>query len=261
MFDFHMHSSVSFDSEGSSQKMAETAKTLGLREICFTDHWDHFSYPEGPHNFFSFDDYSKAYDNLKVDGLVIRKGIEFGLNEWNMPDFKEVLKNRSFDFVIGSVHYVDGYDPYYPEYWKVMPIKDAYGKYLEKTLECVKVHDGFDVLGHLTYVCKSANNPTNDPVAYADYRDISDEIMKILVDKGIGMEINTSGYIKTGDFLPSKEFLQRFKELGGEIVTIGSDAHNEERVGQFVNEGLELLKDVFGYVCTFSERKPIFHKL
>ena len=85
--------------------------------------------------------------------------------------------------------------------------------------------------------------------------------MKILVKKGMGMEINTSGVDKTGDFLPPATFLRRFKELGGEIVTIGSDAHTPDRVGQYSKEGLEILKDIFGYVCTFNERTPTFHKL
>ena len=75
------------------------------------------------------------------------------------------------------------------------------------------------------------------------------------------MEINTSGVDRVGDFLPSKAFLKRFKELGGEIVTVGSDAHDPSRVGQYTAEALEILKEIFGYVCTFERRKPIYHKL
>ena len=93
------------------------------------------------------------------------------------------------------------------------------------------------------------------------YQEMTDEIMKILVAKGKGMEVNTSGLDKNVGFLPSAEYLRRFKELGGEIVTIGSDAHDQSRVGQHVNLGCEMLKDIFGYVCTFADRKPIFHKL
>ena len=85
--------------------------------------------------------------------------------------------------------------------------------------------------------------------------------MKVLVQKGKGMEINTSGVDRAGVYLPNAEFLKRFKELGGEIVTVGSDAHDASRVGQYVPEALEILKDIFGYVCTFEARKPIFHKL
>ncbi len=261
MFDFHMHTSVSFDSETPSVDMVEAAVKAGLKEICFTDHWDYHSDPNDTHDLFSLDDYSKAYDTLKDDRIIIRRGIEYGLTEWNIKECDDVLSKRNFDFVIGSVHFVDGYDPYYPEFWKGMTPEKAYRRYLEKTLECVELHNNFDVLGHLTYVCKSAHNPSSSPVTYEGNEEISDEIMKLLVKKGMGMEINTSGVNKTGDFLPPAAFLRRFKELGGEIVTIGSDAHTPDRVGEYAKEGLEILKDIFGYVCTFENRKPIFHKL
>ena len=134
-------------------------------------------------------------------------------------------------------------------------------RYLEETLECVKAHDDFDVLGHLTYVCKSPENPNRIPIYYKDYQEIGDEIMKVLVSKGKGMEINTSGVDRCGDFLPTEGFFRRFKELGGEIVTIGSDAHTPDRVGQYADRACAMMKDIFGYVCTFEDRKPIFHKL
>ena len=137
----------------------------------------------------------------------------------------------------------------------------AFEDYLVQSLECVKIHDRFDVLGHLNYVCKSSHNPTHAPLRYEDFSDICDEIMKTVIAKGKGMEINTSGVDRVGDFLPSAPFLKRYKELGGEIVTVGSDAHDPSRVGQYAKEALDILKDVFGYVCTFENRKPIFHKL
>ena len=163
--------------------------------------------------------------------------------------------------MIGSVHYAGGYDPYYPEFWINNGKEDAFEKYLLKTLECVKAHKDFDVLGHLNYVCKSSHNPTHKPLYYADYADICDEIMKILAQNGKGMEINTSGVDRVGDFLPSREFIKRFRELGGEIVTVGSDSHDDTRIGQYINGALEIAKDVFGYVCTFENRKAIYHKI
>ena len=125
----------------------------------------------------------------------------------------------------------------------------------------MKLHDNFDVLGHLNYVCKSSYNPTHEPLRYEDYRDIADEIMGILAKKGKGMEINTSGVDRVGDFLPSRDFLESFRRQGGEIVTLGSDAHDPSRVGQYADEALAILKEVFGYVCTFENRKPVFHRL
>ena len=110
-------------------------------------------------------------------------------------------------------------------------------------------------------MCKSAHNPTHRALRYEECRELTDEILRVLVKKGKGMEINTSGVDRCGDFLPTEEFFRRFKELGGEIVTVGSDAHTADRVGQYSVRACEMMKDIFGYVCTFENREPIFHKL
>ena len=261
MFDFHLHSSVSFDSKASAADIAQAAQKKGLREICFTDHWDYLPNREDDHKLFSLDEYNAAYGSLYVDGLKIRRGIELGLNEWNMNECAQTLSKKSFDFVIGSVHYADGYDPYDPRYWEGKSAQTAYTRYLEKVLECVRLHSDFDVLGHLTYVCKSPCNPYHAPLSYKECSDISDEIMRILISRGKGIEINTSGIDRGVGLLPSADHVRRFRELGGEIVTVGSDSHDETRVGQYCGEIIEQLKDIFGYVCTFENRNPIFHKL
>lgn len=261
MFDYHLHTKVSFDGVSTAAEMVQAAQKAGLQEICFTDHYDYNSDPAKEANLFTLECYSTAYDSLTEPGLTIRRGVEFGLTTWNQSHLDELLKMRNFDFVIGSVHFVGGHDPYEALYWKNISVDEAFRKYLLGILESVKVHHNFDVLGHLTYVCKSAHNPSHGPVPFKDYMDITDEIMKILVSKGIGMEINTSGVDRAGTFLPSAQHLRRFKELGGEIVTVGSDAHDISRIGQYVPEALEILKDIFGYVCTFTDRKPVFHKL
>ena len=261
MFDYHLHTTISFDGIGTAEEIAAAALSNGLQEICFTDHWDYHWDPSVRPNLFSLDDYSQAYDSLVVPGLNIRKGIEFGMTSWNAPHLQELLKKRPFDFVIGSIHFVDGYDPYDEKYWEGKSLTEAFRRYLETSLECVKLHNDYDVLGHLTYVCKSAHNPSHKALIYGDYRDIIDEILRTLVQKGKGMEINSSGVDRTGDFLPSADILQRFHELGGEIITIGSDAHAADRVGQYHQDALEIVKDIFGHVCTFERRKAIFHKL
>ena len=261
MFDYHLHTTVSFDGIGTAKELVFAAQKAGLKEICFTDHYDFNSDPCQKPNLFRPESYHTAYDSLTASDLKIRRGVEFGLTTWNQPQLEDLLQMRQFDFVIGSVHFIEGHDPYEAVYWENISQETAFRKYLLGILDCVKVHDNFDVLGHLTYVCKSVHNPTHGPVPFKDYLDITDEIMKALVTKGIGMEINTSGVDRTGTFLPSADYLKRFKELGGEIVTVGSDAHDAARVGQYVPEALEILKEIFGYVCTFENRKPVFHKL
>ena len=261
MFDFHLHSSVSFDSECKASDMVKKAEQSGFKAICFTDHYDCHSNPDKVHNLFTLEEYDAEYSSLKSDSVKILQGVEFGLTDWNREEFLDLTSKQPFDFVIGSAHFVDGYDPYDAEYWIDMSVKDAFEKYLNGVLRYVKIHSGFDVLGHLTYVCKSAHNPTHEPVRLSEYLDITDEIMKVIISKGIGMEINTSGVDKAGVMLPTSDFIKRYKELGGEVVTVGSDAHDDVRLGQYIPEALEILRDVFGYVCTFEDRKPIFHKL
>lgn len=261
MFDFHLHTRVSFDSVCPPEEIVNAAERAGLSEICFTDHYDFNDDPEKHHDIFSIESYADAYDSLSSDKLLIRRGVEFGLTPWNKGEYDKLMRARNFDFVIGSVHFVGGTDPYYPEFWESNSGKEAFEKYLKQTLECVKVHDSFDVLGHINYVCKSAHNPGHVPLRYEDHSDLCDEIMKTLAKKGRGMEINTSGVDRGVGLLPTHAFIKRFKELGGEILTVGSDSHDGSRVGQYIDSALEIAKDVFGYVCTFEERKPIFHKL
>lgn len=261
MFDYHMHSSVSFDSKCPPTDIVKAAENAGLKEICFTDHYDFNGlYPEKC-DLFTMEQYRSGYDELHSDTVTLRHGVEFGLTPWNQKEFDALLQSYDFDFVIGSVHSMDGYDAVSKKLWSVHDADTLFERYLSQTLECVKVHDKFDVLGHLNYVCKSGHNTTHKPLRYEDYSNICDEIMKVLVQNGKGMEINTSGVDKVGDFLPSLDFMKRFRELGGEIVTVGTDAHSADRVGQHIAGALELAKEVFGYVCTFEQRKAVFHKL
>lgn len=261
MFDYHLHSSVSFDSECEAERIVEAAENRGLKEICFTDHYDFNDDIQKQHDIFDIEQYRRTYDNISSEKLIIRRGVEFGLTHWNQNELKQLLSRYDFDFVIGSVHFTGGYDPYFKEFWTHNGIEEGFEKYLLQTLRCVKKHNYFDVLGHINYVCKYEHNPTKKPLRYKDYSDICDEIMKALAENGKGMEINTSGKDRVGEFLPSYDFIKRFKELGGEIITVGSDSHDGVRVGQYIPEALEIARDVFGYVCTFDKRKVKFNKL
>ena len=261
MFDYHMHSRVSFDGHDRGMDMALAAKAAGLKEICFTDHLDYD--PLGRMGVMAFDTaaYDAEYDALEVPGLKLRKGMEFGLTVDNRAQFQKDLRRRHFDFVLGSIHFVDDQDVYFPPFWEGKSVFEAERRYLEATLACVRIHDDFDVLAHLTYIGKTTAHHAPRPVPYAEHRELVDEILKTLAAKGKGLELNTSGMDRCGAFLPTADYFRRFKELGGQIVTVGSDAHTADRVGQYSREACEILKDIFGYVCTFEKRNPIFHKL
>ena len=261
MFDYHMHSRVSFDGHDTGLVLANAAAAAGLKEICFTDHLDYD--PLGTMGCMAFDTaaYNAEYNHLEVPGLKIRRGMEFGMTPDNAAQFQEDLKRRPFDFVLGSIHFVDDLDVYMEPWWRGKTVLQAEQRFLEATLECVKIHEDFDVLAHLTYIAKTHCHPAPRPVPYDIHREIVDEILRVLAAKGKGLEMNSSGVDRCGGFLPTAEYFRRFKELGGEIVTIGSDAHRADRVGQYSFESCQMLKDIFGYVCTFENRQPVFHKL
>ena len=257
MYDYHMHSRVSFDAKDSGLDMALAAAARGVKEICFTDHIDYTSEMD---MVFDTAVYNAEYECLQVPGLLIRRGMEFGLTPDNPDQLKKDLQRRHFDFVLGSVHLVDGVDIYLDPYWQGKTYDEAVRRHLETTLECVRVHEDYDVLGHLTYIAKCGANPRKELLRYSDHRPIMDEIMLELVRRGKGMELNTSGIDRCGGPLPTLDYFQRFYELGGRIVTVGSDSHDVARAGQYTHEMVAELKKIFGYVCTFEGRRPIFHR-
>ena len=262
MFDYHMHSTVSFDGHDTPRRMVQAAVDAGLKEICFTDHVDYEINCQNQPMVFDLAAYGAAYDGLSAPGLKIRHGMEFGLKEYNREQLALDASKRHYDFILGSIHHVDEQDIYYAKpWWPGKTVAQAERRYLEQTLRCVEHHDGFDVLGHLTYLSKVAGHPTHKPIRYDDHREILDEILRTLARKDKGMELNTSGLDRCGAFLPAEDYFRRFKELGGRIVTVGSDAHTADRVGQYTRQAAQLLQCIFGYVCTFENRQPIFHKL
>ena len=155
MFDYHMHSRVSFDGHDTGLDLAKAALAAGLKEICFTDHVDYD--PLGQMGKMDFDTaaYNAEYDDLEIPGLKIRRGMEFGMDLHNLQQFRQDLMRRHFDFVLGSIHFVDNLDVYFEPFWKGKTVFQAERRCLETTLDCLKLHDDFDVLAHLTYISKT----------------------------------------------------------------------------------------------------------
>ena len=261
MFDYHMHTKISYDADGDPKQMVKAAAAGGLKEICFTDHLDYRIQIPRAETTFRLEDYSHAYNDLKESGLLIRKGVEIGITPWNAEEIDADLAKRQYDFVLGSLHFIDDEDPYFPDFWEGKTVLQAEEMYFEEMLKCLQVHDNFDVLGHLTYISKVPAHPATRKMPLEDYHEIVAEVMKVLISKGKGIEVNTSGMDRCGEFLPGEAYLRLFKDLGGKIVTVGSDAHAANRVGQYTHDACRLVNEIFGYVCTFEDRKPIFHKL
>ena len=261
MFDFHIHTKVSHDSVEEPMAVVRRAEELGLSEICFTDHYDATPNPGENDYILDINDYISTYSAVSSERVKIRRGVEFGLVDHNVGEMKRVEKLIDPDFVIGSVHFADHLEIYTEDFWKGRSTHESFEAFLKQELKCVAMHDDFDVLGHINYACKSPFNPRKIPLAYKDFPEYFDKIMKILIEKGKGMEVNTSGIDRVGIFLPDYECLKRFRDLGGRIVTVGSDAHDVSRVGQYADRAVDMLKDIFGCVYTFEKREPIPHKL
>ncbi len=261
MFDFHMHSTISYDGHSTPEEMARAAVKAGLQEICFTDHLDYQQGTPREQYAYATQAYRIGYDGLELPGLTIRRGTEVGMTSWNKAQIQEDVAAYPYDFVLGSIHFIDNIDIYFPEFWVGRDFLATERIYFEETLRCVELHDDFDVLGHLTYISKCKGHPCPRIIPLEDHKEVIAQIMKTLISKGKGIEINTSGLDRCGDFLPGISYLKLFRELGGEIICVGSDAHSADRVGQYVNDAMAMAKEVFGHVCTFQNRTPVFHKL
>ncbi|MGN0343323.1 MAG: histidinol-phosphatase HisJ family protein [Roseburia sp.] len=265
LWDTHMHTQFSGDSEASPESMIEQSIRLGLKGICFTDHLD-YDYPVDPELFLlDLDSYDKKIHALQQkyrNQLPIRFGIEIGLQPHLANRHQEVLSAHDFDFVIGSSHVVHGFDPYYPTYFEGKTEQEAYLEYFTSILENIQAFSDFDVYGHIDYVVRYGPNK-NENYSYAAYADIIDEILRQLIQKGRGIEINTGGFkYGLGHPNPTEDIIARYRELGGEIITIGADGHKPEHIAYDFAKVPAILKAAgFRYYTVFKNRKPEFISL
>lgn len=264
-YDYHLHTSFSSDSDAPMEDMIQQAIHLHLKAICFTEHYD-MDWPENEDNFtFLVDTYKyqqKLYElKEKYRGqLEILFGIELGLQPYLKSKLIDYSKSYPFDFIIGSSHLVDGVDPYYPILFQKYPDEKAtFHRYFECILENLEAFTNFDVCGHLDYIVRYA--PYKEQYYnHLDYIDLIDCILKKCIENNIGLELNTAGW-KYGMSSPNPnlEILRRYRELGGEILTIGSDAHKPEHITWDFHKIPDFLTEAgFKYFTIFKERKPIF---
>ncbi|MFQ9213454.1 histidinol-phosphatase HisJ family protein [Eubacterium ventriosum] len=250
--DYHVHSIFSFDSEESPMAIVEKAIALGMKQICFTDHQD-FNWPiEGESPYIDFSKYFEVLNSLRNEyssKINILKGVELGLTSDNFSLCHKLLYSYDFDFVIGSCHIVDRMDPYYAEFWEGKNDRDCFELYFKTLLDSLKYFIGrntcttprtVNTLGHLDYIVRYSPNKDNN-YSVADYIDVIDEILKMIIENDIKLEINTSNFSKGFDFPnPHTDIIRRYKELGGLYVTVGSDAHK----AQFIGSGFDLVEKI-----------------
>ena len=263
-WDTHMHCRFSGDSAAEPEEMILSAIRKRLDGVCFTDHID-WDYP-GPTPFhFDPEKYFAVLKPLseKYKGRIsVHIGAELGLQPHLKQRYDAFLSMGDFDQVIGSSHVVHGFDPYYPDYYAGKTEDEAYLEYFESILENLAVFGNFDVYGHIDYVVRYGPNK-NAYYSYEKFKDVIDEILRTLIAKGKGIELNMAGF-KYGlnHPNPTEAILKQYRRLGGEILTIGSDAHAPDQVAYDYQKIYTILKEAgFTHYTVFQKRKPVFYKI
>ena len=270
LYDTHMHSSFSTDSNTPAQAMVRRALDLKLKGICFTDHMDldypAFYFPEDPSAFAADPDkvlqeikrLREQFDASDPD-FRIGFGLEFGMQPHLAGRFESIAAELPLDFVITSQHLVGGLDPYYPEVWEGQTHEELIRIYYEEMLSNLKMMTQWDTLAHLDYIIRYIPNRGSMIFnSYEAFPELIDEILLYVISCGKCLEVNTAGYkYGLGQPNPAPSILRRYYELGGRRITIGADAHAPEHIAIGFDEVRKLLLSI-GYerYTVFRSRVP-----
>ena len=256
----HVHTDNSPDGHHSAMFMCEQAYAKGLRGLCFTDHVevdyylrDHYD-KRAKQAFFEV---AKARSAFRGK-LIVCEGIELGQPMYDVETAEKILENPGYDIVIGSVHNLRDMQDFWYLNYDEHDINDLLEQYFDELLLLAQWAK-FDTMAHITYPLRYICGEHGIPVDINKYSDKIDSILRTLVEKGKAMEINTSGLRqKLGKTMPDESFVKRFAELGGEHITIGSDAHYAEHLGAGIEEGMAIAQRCgFKYVTLFQSRQPV----
>ncbi|MBT2214783.1 histidinol-phosphatase HisJ family protein [Virgibacillus dakarensis] len=261
MFDYHVHSTFSADCDTPMEESIKKAIEIGLKEICFTDHID-YDYPDRSIIFdLDLAQYNRKLTKLQekyAKQITIKKGVEIGVQPHLLSRYSQLTASETFDFVICSMHTTNKQDLHSGEFFTDKSVDEAYTAYYNELLYCVKHYKQYQVLGHLDLVKRYTRER-----ATKGFREVIAEIFKVIIPEGKGIELNTSGVrygLESG--MPSADILKVYKELGGEIITLGSDSHTSRTIAFQFNDALALLQTLgFRYITTFEKGKAKQHPI
>ncbi len=264
MFDFHIHTHHSFDGFHSMKELTEKAISMGLQELCFTDHKDYDYDGEGNDFTFSYDDFFKELEATAYNyrnHIKIKAGVEFGLQPHVLKRYEEDIEKYPFDFIIGSIHSVKKTDVFTGDYFDHRNQQEAYIDYFDDLIQAIHQDAPFSVVGHLDMIKRYGNYDKTLPIP--QYQDVVESIFKELMQRNQGIEVNTSGFrYHLEDAHPSVDLLQLYHQMGGEIVVMGSDTHKITELGFHLTETLSILHSIgFKYICTYHKLQPEFHRI
>ena len=266
--DYHIHSICSDDGHNTMLEMALASHSKGVRTLCFTDHCDidHFMTGEPNQNCYSHRDKTiKMYNEACAEaprGMEVFLGMELGEGNHDPERAMRISSSPELDFVLGSVHNLKGT----PDFYDIKFHDEAFCRkliddYMDELIE-LSLIDCFDVMAHIGYPVRYARKAGfNVEINTETYGEKLAKVLKNLIERGRGIEINCSGFRNSlvNGSMPTVDVLKLYKDLGGEIITVGSDAHKVDQAGLGLLEGFDILRDLgYKYVTVFEKRKPRF---
>ena len=284
--DYHLHTEFSDDSNELMEDQIERAIELGFDEICFTDHVDYGTkkdWDEGDIQYRGGDGIGTAVDELSPianvdypayfdklhrmkevysDRITLKQGLEFGIQTITIDKFEKLFSRyeQELDFVLLSMHQIDNKELWTQDFQRNYCQKDYNELYYKEIYDVMKSYDHYSVLAHLDLIVRY---DLNGRYPFRLVEDQIAEILKLAIRNGKGIEINTSSWhYGLDDTMPSRDLLKLYHDLGGRIITIGSDAHTTKYVGDHYKDAADLLKEIgFKEITTFDRMTPIFHTL
>lgn len=276
IIDCHTHSRNSSDAENDTViERCERAAQLGLVAMAVTDHCEVNRYFEKDCYKIDYEQkydeygFKKSFENSMAEVSSVKElyngkvnlicGVEMGQPLSDIKTAENILSDKRLDFVIGSMHELPGHDDFAFLDYSNEYIPYLLEKYFNEIYNMCK-WGKFDVLGHLTYTLRYIEGEQNIKVDMKPYDEIIRHSFKALIQNGCGIEINTSGlYQKYGKTFPDFEYIKLYHELGGEIITVGSDSHSTANLARGIKEGLDLVFQAgFKRITYFKNRKPVF---
>ncbi|MCF0258540.1 MAG: histidinol-phosphatase HisJ family protein [Erysipelotrichaceae bacterium] len=289
--DYHVHTHFSDDSSYEMEQVVQDAAAMGMNELCFTDHVDYgikedpeTASPEflakasetiddddwqpGMERFVlnvNYPKYLAAIEHLQdkyKDRIRLKTGLEFGIQSHTIPSFQKLYSRfeNKWDFILLSIHQVDNMEFWTQEFQKGRSQREYNRAYYEEMLKVVQEYKDYSVLAHMDLIVRYDKAGR---IAFEEVSDLIEEILKIIIADGKGLEINTSSVrYQMNSLHPSAEILKMYKDLGGTILTFGSDSHKPEHLGRGIQEQKQLVRKLgFERYCTFEKMKPVWHEL
>lgn len=273
--DYHVHTAFSDDSVYPMEDVIKDAIGMKMDEICITDHvdygvkvdWDNAQqivYRNGePMANVDYPEYAASIERMRQRygaQIAVKMGMEFGMQMHTIPQYEALFRRFPFDFIILSVHQVENREFWNQDFQRGRTQRELHERYYEEMFNLVKNYRNYSVLGHMDLI---ARYDQFGPYPFEQIRDQIAEILKVVIADGKGIEFNTSFHrYGLADTTPATAILELYRQLGGTVVTIGSDSHKPSHLGTYMDEAKMVLRNLgFHKFCTYEKMQPIFHDL